>query len=211
MAIPQVEQQHEFVLYTDCDVVFLKPVNWPAIRPKLFAAAPEFHADNWNYFNSGVMVLNVPAMRASYQVFEAHVRARILDGRWPAYDDQWALNEVYKGFWEKLDVRLNWKPYWGYSSAAAILHFHGPKLNAIEAMLAGRWDLTNPTAIQFSKMLNGHIDCYLTWLLVLGDQMQTSDMALALRLQTAASALLRHRATITGPADTSFMNFRMFP
>ncbi|HQT46953.1 MAG: hypothetical protein B7X08_06645, partial [Acidocella sp. 20-63-7] len=70
LAIPQVEQERDYVLYTDCDILFHRRYDWDRLRPKIFAAAPEFSPENWNYFNSGVMVLSVAAMRATYQNFE---------------------------------------------------------------------------------------------------------------------------------------------
>ncbi|MDE8342899.1 MAG: hypothetical protein POG24_03675 [Acidocella sp.] len=211
IAIPQVESSAEFVLYTDCDMIFLHPVNWSAIRPKIFAAAPEFKRDNWNYFNSGSMVINVAAMRATYHDFESLIRRRIETPTPHSYDDQQALNEAYRGHWERLDPRLNWKPYWGFERGAALWHFHGPKLSVLEAIAAGRWHDDNPTAVQWRKMVEAHLEGYIAWAGVLGDRLQNYDMALALRLQTAASALTRHRATLPyAPMDTSFMDFCMF-
>jgi len=209
VAIPQLETAHEFVLYTDCDVIFLKPENWSAIRPKIFAAAPEFKKDNWNYFNSGVMVLNVPAMRQTYDAFEALITGRILAGTHPYYDDEWALNEAYRGHWQKLDPALNWKPYWGFSAAAKILHFHGPKLNAIEPIAAGDWTADNPTAHALKTLLTGHKSAYQTWLSVLADHLQMLDPALAIRMSNAAGAVGRMPAP--EKIDLSLLEFCMFP
>jgi hypothetical protein len=211
VAVPLVEQEQEFVLYTDCDVMFLKQVRWDLIRPKAFAAAPEFKPDNWNYFNAGVMVLNVPYMRSSYPAFEAHCINRINDPAWYQYDDEVALNEAYRGQWDRLDPRLNWKLYWGYNSTAAILHAHGPKLDVIEKINAGAWPADNPTQVQFSKMVDGRLDGYIAWLRELGDHLQASDMALALRMHNAASGLLRRKTALTGQVvDMGFMDFCMF-
>ncbi len=209
VVVPQIETDLTFVLYTDCDVIFLKPVDWAAIRPRIFAAAPEFDRENWNYFNAGVMVLNVPAMRASYEAFETHIRARISSGTEPYYDDEFALNEAYRGFWEQLDPALNWKPYWGYSATAKILHFHGPKLNAIEPMAAGAWRADNPTAEMFWKILAGHARDYEAWLSILGDWLQEIDFARALRMNQAAASL--QKMQVDGNVDLQFLKFCMFP
>jgi hypothetical protein len=209
VVIPQVETDETFVLYTDCDVIFLAPAPWDRLRPKIFAVAPEFQRDNWNYFNAGVMVLNVPAMRATYDQFEAHICARITSGAEPYYDDEFALNEAYRGFWERLDPALNWKPYWGFSGTAKLLHFHGPKLNAIEAMAAGHWTANNPTADMFQKILTGHKAAYQTWLSVLGDWLQGMDFDLSLRMTRAAAAL--RDMQVDGPVDLTFLDFCMFP
>jgi len=210
VAVPLVAQDQKFVLYTDCDVIFLRHVNWDAIRPAIFAAAPEFKADNWNYFNAGVMVLNVPQMHATYPAFEAHIISRITSGNWYHYDDEVALNEAYRGAWDRLDPRLNWKPYWGYNSGAGILHFHGPKLGVIEAITAGTWPADNPTQRQYTDMVLGRIDGYIAWLTELGDQLQTINLTLSLRLQTAASGLIRHKPKIPAAIDMRFLDFNMF-
>ncbi len=208
VAIPQIEQHHDHVLYTDCDVIFLKRFDWERIRPRVFAAAPAFRQDNWNYFNAGVMVLNVPAMRATYEHFESYIRARILSGERPSYDDETALNEAYRGHWNRLSPALNWKPYWGFSAAATVLHFHGPKLNALEAMAAGSWTADNPTADTYYRLLTGHRSAYQSWLSALAERLQLTDPALAIRLANTAAALSR-----LPPAapDLSFLDFKMFP
>jgi hypothetical protein len=44
--------------------------------------------------------------------------------------------------WTGLDLRYNWKPYWGDPAGSAILHFHGPKIPTLRAMYraALNWD-----------------------------------------------------------------------
>jgi hypothetical protein len=209
VAIPHVETAREHVLYTDCDVIFLRRVDWAAMRPKVFAAAPEFRKDNWNYFNAGVMVLNVPQMRRTYEMFEALIRGRIRGGAHPYYDDELALNEAYRGFWDRLDPRLNWKPYWGFSAAAGLVHFHGPKLDAIESIAAGAWTADNPTADVLFKILTAHKPAYQTWLAALADRLQISDPAMSIRMTAAAAAL--QRLTVPAGLDLSFLDFQMFP
>ncbi len=210
VAVPLVETAQEFVLYTDCDVIFLQGYDWQRLRPRIFAAAPEFQRDNWNYFNAGVMLLNVPAMRQTYDEFAAHIVGRIGSGQFFSYDDEIALNEAYRFHWEKLDLALNWKPYWGFNRGAAILHFHGPKLNAIEAITGGGWERNNPTAVTLGNMLDAHVDAYTAWCGLLGDMLQTVDFPHALRFAAAASALSRYRAKLAPVEDMGFMNVRMF-
>lgn len=41
LEIPLLEQHDDFVLYTDCDVLFLKQPDFTTVRPPLFAVAPE--------------------------------------------------------------------------------------------------------------------------------------------------------------------------
>ena len=192
IAIPEVEHDREFVLYTDCDVIFLRGFDWDRIRPKVFAAAPEFKPDAWNYFNAGIMVLNVPAMRATFPAFEAHIKTRIQSGEHFHYDDQIALNEGYHGLWERLDPRFNWKPYWEFNSDAVILHFHGPKPSALAAIAAGQWHDQDATAIAYEKMLNASRLQYLAWCRFLGDALQGISLPTAIQFANLASALTRH-------------------
>jgi len=210
IAIPRIETTDEFVLYTDCDVVFLRGFQWGSLRPRLFAAAPEFRRDNWNYFNSGVMVLNIPAMQQSAAAFETLIRAGIGDATGHDFDDQIALNRAYRGNWEKLDPICNWKPYWPYQPQAALLHFHGPKLDSLEAIAAGHWRRDNPTAETLARLLDFHIESYITWCGVLGDALQVVDIPTSLRFHRLASALLRYKTTMAPNQDMSFMNIKMF-
>lgn len=41
--------------------------------------------------------------------------------------DQGYLNDYCYSSLTKLPLQLNWKPYWGYSDKAEIVHFHGMK------------------------------------------------------------------------------------
>lgn len=132
--IPMLEEEDRFVLYTDFDVVFLRDVPLPPRPPRFIACAPEFRLDGWHYFNSGVMVMNIPRMRRSFPEFLRSAKHQIdtLDGK--ILNDQYAYNNFYVGRWKRLDPRYNWKPYWGDPAQARILHFHGPKLHNVRAM-----------------------------------------------------------------------------
>lgn len=135
--IPDLVVDDEFVLYTDCDVMFLGDVTaLSAMRPKHFACAPEFDRNNWTYFNSGVMVMNCPAMRRKMPQFERIVRGASAQKLSRSYD-QHTYNELYKGRWDRLPPEYNWKPYWGFCPEAKIVHFHGIKVENIERVLNG--------------------------------------------------------------------------
>lgn len=116
-----------FALYTDCDVMFLGGVSeLESLRPSLFAAAPEKHAADRSYFNSGVMLLNVAAMRASYGAFASYLALAPRDDLWAF--DQGPLNAFYREH-DWLEPRWNWKSYWRQEPGAkiGIVHFHGAK------------------------------------------------------------------------------------
>jgi hypothetical protein len=134
--IPLIERKQEFVLYTDTDVVFLKPVRLGHLRPFLFASAPEFQLEGANYVNTGVMLMNVRRMRASAPGFFDYIRGEIAKAN-GTYHDQYAYNRYYRNHWTALDPLYNWKPYWPTSPAATVMHFHGAKLNGIRTVLDG--------------------------------------------------------------------------
>jgi hypothetical protein len=196
VTIPQVETEQEYVLYTDCDVIFLRRFAWESLRPKVFAAAPEFEPDDWRRFNSGVMVLSVPAMRATWPAFEAQIVARLADPEYPGYNDQFALNECYAGHWERLPALCNHKPYWPFDPQAAVLHFHGPKPRMVDAL--ARRALADPgkAAQFFNRMLDARADCYVDWTRFLGDYLQAVDFDSALGFARLASALTAYRKTL---------------
>jgi lipopolysaccharide biosynthesis glycosyltransferase len=123
--IPNLETEDRFVLYTDIDVMFLKTLPNPSPLPKYVACAPEFESNNYAYFNSGVMVMNIGALRERDQDLKKVVERRL--AATAPWDDQGALNELFEKQWLHLPPIWNWKPYWGPNDDALILHFHGPK------------------------------------------------------------------------------------
>ncbi|MEZ5293373.1 MAG: hypothetical protein R2745_19990 [Vicinamibacterales bacterium] len=139
LAVPFAEAARdvEHVLFTDCDVMFVGPVDLDATRPSLLAAAPEMRdvqrPSPWDVgpgFNSGVMVMNVAAMRARMPAIEQVLER---DGyyRFPqanASYDQGALNTaIREGEWDPLPPTLNWRPAFGIGVDVSIVHWHGPK------------------------------------------------------------------------------------
>jgi hypothetical protein len=123
--IPLLEAQDNVVIYTDCDVIFLKD---PTISrpPTYFAATPEESKTDYSHINTGVLLMNVEALRKKLPDFTAYILDRILTGH---PEDQPMYNEFYQGLWDRLDITLNWKPYWGEEPSAQIIHWHGPKPN----------------------------------------------------------------------------------
>jgi len=133
--IPVIEYEDYFVLYTDIDVMFRSPLRFDSI-PDFISCAPEHERDNWGYFNSGVMVMNLPALRATREELFETVRRNLFCCEGP-YDDQTILNICYRNRFSRLPLDMNWKPYWGFSESAKIVHFHGPKPSVVRYMLAG--------------------------------------------------------------------------
>jgi hypothetical protein len=129
------------VLYTDCDVMFLGRVSDHLARLpcRSFAVAPEFERADYRAMNTGVMVMNLPRLRrrdAEFRRFIVEHLDEMLGTAW----DQTAYIKFYRGprpaglrgwlsndTWDRLPVEFNWKPYWGRTPHARIVHFHGPK------------------------------------------------------------------------------------
>jgi hypothetical protein len=131
--IPIIEKNDEFVLYTDCDVMFLKDPDLENLKPKYFSVAPQFTRGDYNDMNSGVMLINVPEMRLIHEEFVQHIK-KFRTFELPAYD-QSALRAFFKGNYDRLPETLNWKPYWGKNQDAEIIHFHGPKPPHAKALM----------------------------------------------------------------------------
>jgi hypothetical protein len=131
--IPLIEREDDFVLFTDCDVMFLADPRIEA-APALFAAAPQATQTAYDIdMNTGVMVMNVPALRATLPHFIAFIIKHLPDG-WPGFDQE-NYRRFYKGQWDKLDNTFNWKPYWGRNPSATIVHWHGPKPQIVRRLL----------------------------------------------------------------------------
>jgi lipopolysaccharide biosynthesis glycosyltransferase len=133
LEIPLLEQTDAFVLYTDCDVVFLKDPELEHLRPDVFAVAPERQQGSHEDMNSGVMVMNLPRLRADLPALVTFLcdNFAVVSGF-----DQEAYRHFYRGAWSALTSDHNWKPYWGVNPDARIVHFHGPKPPAIRKLMA---------------------------------------------------------------------------
>lgn len=208
--ICQLQTTDPFVLYTDCDVVFLSDPMLSGLRPACFACGPEFRQDNWNYVNTGVMLINVAALRADFDRFIAYALDS-MECRGSGFTDQTAYNEFYRGMWDRLEPRFNWKPYWGPAENIAILHYHGPKLGAVRAIVDGRWSWESEYGRQLGSLLVGHVDDYAHCVRATlaatnaGDEEIRQDLeALLARLSTFSPDGLGDKV------DLSFMDFHQF-
>ena len=77
------------------------------------------------YFNAGVLVMNIQGMKEKYEEFILKMknRERNISGLF----DQGYLNELCFKDMELLPIEYNWKPYWGINDKAKLIHFHGMK------------------------------------------------------------------------------------
>lgn len=127
--------QDKYVLYTDCDVMFMRDVaeDLNKMACRYFAVAPEFDPTDYQHMNTGVMLMNLKNLTAMDESFRKFVIANL--EKFPCWD-QSAYQWFYGGprnkllrrrGWDRLPIEFNWKPYWGDYSNAKVIHFHGPK------------------------------------------------------------------------------------
>ncbi len=119
----------EYILYTDTDVMFLPGFSLGSLGlgfKEPIAVGPESDPKNYEIFNTGVMVMNLPKVRAEEEAFKKRLLADLPTGPERAWD-QYSYQQHFAGRIHKLTPELNWKPYWGKNADAGILHFHGPK------------------------------------------------------------------------------------
>lgn len=117
----------EYVLYSDCDVMFQREVVplLQTLRPRFLALAPE-SAQAGTQLNSGVMLMHVPAWENEIAALTQTFREHLAEALAPPYDQALILRH-FAGRIDPLPLELNWKSYWPDNAAAAIVHFHGPK------------------------------------------------------------------------------------
>src|SRR4029077_12023275 len=126
----------EFALYTDVDVMFVGDVATALcqLRPKYFAAAPEFTLNDYEHMNSGVMLMNLRSLRQKDDEFRSFIQDHLetlVDTSWDQeayrrfFGRRTFITKVIGTRWNQLTPELNWKPYWGTNPNAQIIHFHG--------------------------------------------------------------------------------------
>lgn len=130
-SVPLLEESEGFVVYTDVDVMFMNDLDHKQF-PEALLATSEFVIGNKDYFNSGVMYINVDKMKKSYDDFVEYLELK--EYYFTAYD-QGAYNTFYKEDWGFIPEEYNWKPYLGPNPEARVLHFHGPKIWTIRNMI----------------------------------------------------------------------------
>lgn len=111
-----------YVLYTDTDVMFLNDIDSCSFKcPNTMMMGPEHKRGTKT--NSGVLVVNVAALRRDYQGLVNWG----VENRWPGAYDQPMLISFYRDSLQLLPDEYNWKAYWGPAQNATVIHFHGPK------------------------------------------------------------------------------------
>jgi len=153
--IPRLEQEDDFVLYTDCDILFTPAFTLNDIAmPRFFASSGPKRLLRAPAINSGVMLVNVPAMRREYEPFVRFIVNHVELGL-----DQDMLIAYFGRRIDILPSTLNWYPYRGVEPGARIIHFHGPKPTPLQIVI------DNPEAIasfpgEWRNLFNKNPDAY---------------------------------------------------
>lgn len=170
--IANIEFEDEYVLFTDCDVMFLNDINFDSYRPSGLAAVPEV-ADLSSpspdrvqrFFNSGVLLINVENLRSK----TAEIGAILEKNGYfnfpeiGATYDQGLLNTAFATEWDTLPTEYNWRPFYGVNPQASIIHWHGPKPPHVFDMmlfLAGRRESRRLSGSIMDMLLNNHTNSY---------------------------------------------------
>lgn len=145
--IPVLGFVDRYVLYTDADVIFLRDPNFGDFGrelPMTFSIGTElkagtgFKVQGTSRVNAGVLLLNIPAMRASHDKFiQATFAGHHTDSK-----------EAYLSFYNMSTVAaplFNWRPYWQTTdaewSSIAVVHFNGPKIGDYDKFLKGKYGM----------------------------------------------------------------------
>lgn len=126
--ITDVEQDDEYILYADTDLIFLKDITLNSFNklPNTIGVCPEFkNTYRYTNFNAGVMLINLNSYKQAKEqlisLLNKRKKAKI------ECCDQGYLNTIYKKNFLKIPNTFNWKPYWGINDDAVIIHLHGLK------------------------------------------------------------------------------------
>lgn len=137
----------DFLLYTDCDVMFESDPAPLFVEPNYIAACPEVFVNGGvvavsKVFNSGVMILNRKGFLSERDNMLDLLRENNFYFKKYTSYDQTMLNIAFSERWSALPAVLNWRPFQGANPEAKIVHFHGPKPAQIGTALSGLDDVT---------------------------------------------------------------------
>jgi hypothetical protein len=137
--------------------MFTGPIDLGRYRPSIFMAAPQFdpRGHSSRELNSGVMVINVPRLGRDLPAIVDH-GCDLLPGMNLGYDQDFLI-EFYRGAWDPLALRYNWKPYWGINEDAKIIHWHGLKPEVTQGLRASE---EFPTIDLFRTLFTSNRESY---------------------------------------------------
>lgn len=164
----------EYVLYTDCDVMFMQEPDVANCRPDCLAATGKKEGGRtwlrlggcW-HFSSGVLVLNTASMincSEGFRNFVLNNGEGVTRPPMPFFQknlflsDQVSINLFFRNRIQRLPQKLNWNPRNGVSSAAEIVHFNGLKWTEWEDFQNKR--LSEHRQAKFSRQIGRGVASY---------------------------------------------------
>jgi hypothetical protein len=145
--IPELEE-YNYVLFTDSDVFFQKPITLESFGSELpSAVAMAYEMDDIFPCNAGIILMNLPTLRVSHEdlVTLAFSEPSLHFGSYGPMD-QGVFNKLYErqmGGQCKMSEAFNSKPHKNDIKDASIVHFHGPKPHHYMAFVASGKCLTS--------------------------------------------------------------------
>jgi hypothetical protein len=106
---------------------------------------------------------------------------------------------------------LNWKPYWGVNGKASVVHFHGPKIAALERILAGQRDWASSHGRQIGSLFASFPDSYRHYVSAILDHASGLHERDVARITALLKKIDDYDGSLTGEIDLAFTDFRMFP
>jgi hypothetical protein len=153
--IPILFKDEEYIMYADCDVMFLDDVK---IAPFTESLAVVVRND---FFNNGVMVMNIPKMLESYEDFKQFYLNSCYTFPIGNTTTQGAYNTYYNKV-AKLPKELNWHCFWYINNEACIVHFCGPKPKDYERMLCNDLEISSKYDTLYKACLTTPAVYYIT-------------------------------------------------
>ncbi|MGR0185203.1 glycosyltransferase [Azospirillum aestuarii] len=167
----------DFYLQVDCDVMFLKDIEFTLSQDKTLGACQELDLSNVksklisrsSHFNAGVMLINRKNFARSYNELIEYCREHNFYHRKTYSYDQTFLNEFFEDSWEIMPRELNWRPVDGVNCDARIVHFHGPKPQRFKDIVDGKaYDFERPLmedmVLNFEESYRYYVACFSDYL-----------------------------------------------
>lgn len=141
--IPDLFPEDEYVLYCDCDVMFLKEPTISTFKSPLGASVRD-----GEFFNNGVMVFNLPEYRKFHEKFKQFYIDSNYVFEIGNTTTQGAYNTFFKNNVHDIGLDNNWHSFWGVNLEARIIHWCGPKPFEYEEMKKEFLRHSDPTLIE---------------------------------------------------------------
>lgn len=150
--IPILFDKESYVLYADCDVVFLDDIKMEPFKQHLAVAKRHI-------FNNGIMFLNIAKMKECYQEFkDYYIKSNYNFAA--GMTTQGAYNEFFKNKIHEIPWEYNWHWFWGKNPNIRIVHFCGPKIMQWQDILENKnkYELIYRNVVKNIPLMNYNIE-----------------------------------------------------